>query len=331
MKNQQHQMTGFFACVMTPVTLLMVASSCFASTPPVAANTSAASHKMLTVAANTSDTATNTNSDTPKTAGAAASESAAAALDATTAVNATTAADDVPQDATPAPENKPVQTADPLEGFNRAMFTFNDKLDTFVLKPVATLYNKIMPKPLNQGIHNFFNNLGEVPTIANDILQFNFYQMANDLWRLGINTTVGIGGLFDIASRMQLDYYANDFGLTLAKWGWRKSTYLVLPFFGPNTLRDGIEIPVDYYAFSVYPYIEPTSTRYAIYGLGVVDRRAQLLQFQSVLEEAAIDKYIFIRNAYMQRRAYQIEQTDHRSYGDQIKAKMASHCTEAAS
>lgn len=200
---------------------------------------------------------------------------------------------------------------DPLEGFNRAMFSFNEAVDKAIMKPLATLYNKIMPKPLNKGIHNAFYNINTLTTVADDLLQGNFYQATNDTWRIAINTTIGIGGLFDIAQRMKLEPFQNDFGLTLARWGWANSTYLVLPFFGPNTIRDGIGIPVDYFAFSIYPYIEPESTRYQIYALGVVDRRAQLLKFQNVLEEAAIDKYVFVRNAYQQRRAYQIDQVNH--------------------
>src|SRR5579862_6706768 len=119
---------------------------------------------------------------------------------------------------------------DPLQKFNRAMFSFNDFLDKYILKPVATVYNKIMPRPLNQGVHNFFNNIGELPIMANDVLQLHFYQFANDFWRTGINTTIGVGGMFDMASRMQLPYYTNDFGMTLARWGYANSTYLVLPF-----------------------------------------------------------------------------------------------------
>ena len=225
--------------------------------------------------------------------------------------------------------NAPAQTAseeqpeikDPFEKFNRAMFWFNDKLDTYILKPVATFYNTIMPRPLNEGVHNFFLNVGNLPNIANDILQFNFYQMANDMWRFGVNTTIGIGGLFDVGSRIGLNPYVNDFGLTLAMWGYKNSNYLVLPFFGPYTVRDGIGIPVDYYVFSIYPHIHPQRTRYVVYGLGVIDRRAQLLQFQEVLEEASIDKYVFTRNAYLQRRAYQIEDNQHRGYADQLAAK----------
>lgn len=240
---------------------------------------------------------------------------AAAAVDAATALNPTTSIDDAPA-IPPAPV-----VHDPLESFNRVMFTFNEKLDQYVVRPIATFYNTIMPRPLNEGIHNFYSNLGQLPTIANDILQLNFYQMVNDMWRFGINSTVGILGFFDVATRIDLKYYANDFGLTLAAYGWKNSTYLVLPFFGPNTIRDTVEIPVDYFAFSIYPYVTPESRRYELYGVGVLDRRAQLLQFQNVFEEAAVDRYIFMRNAYMQRRAHQIEQNQHLSYKDRRAAQ----------
>lgn len=208
-------------------------------------------------------------------------------------------------------EEPPVPSAsnsDPYEKINRSMFTFNDNLDEYILKPVATFYNKLMPKPLNKGIHNAYNNIDTLTTIANDILQLHLYQALNDSWRFAINTTLGIGGLFDVAERMGLKPYQNDFGLTMARWGWKESTYLVLPFFGPNNFRDGISIPVDYFALSIYPYIQPIETQYAIYIVGVVDHRAQLLRYQNVFDEVALDKYVFIRNAYTQRRAYQIEQ-----------------------
>jgi phospholipid-binding lipoprotein MlaA len=195
---------------------------------------------------------------------------------------------------------------DPYEGFNRIIFNFNDHLDKIALKPIASFYNSIVPKPLNKGIHNFFNNLGNFPTIANDLLQVDFYQAANDAWRLGINSTIGIAGLFDVAAEMSLPHSTNDFGLTLAKWGYTESNYLVLPFFGPSSIRDAAGLPVDYFAFSIYPHVHPDKNRYALYGLGVVDRRARLLQFQPVMEEAAIDRYVFVRNAYLQHRAYQI-------------------------
>lgn len=210
-----------------------------------------------------------------------------------------------------------VTNKDPLERVNRAFFTFNDKLDTYLVKPIAELYNAIMPKPLNKGVHNFFNNLGEIPTIANDLLQFNFFQMTNDVWRLVINSTLGVGGFVDMATRMNLAYFQNDFGLTLSYWGYEDSNYFVLPFFGPSTIRDGfIGMPVDYFGFSVYPLIQPKSTRYGVLGLYTIDNRANLLQFEPVLEEAAIDKYVFMRNAYLQHRAFQRDQVKHLGYND---------------
>lgn len=213
-------------------------------------------------------------------------------------------------------DTKSPECRDRFEKVNRAVFKFNDVLDTMFLRPVATLYNKIMPRPLNRGIHNFFNNIYTVPTIANDLLQLNIYQAMNDTWRLGINTTIGIGGLFDVASCMGLEPYTNDFGLTLATWGWCNSEYVVIPFWGPNTFRDGLGMPVDYYAFSVWPRIHPPRKRYELYALSVIDARAQLLSMQSLLDEVAYDKYIFVRNAYMQRRAFQIEENKRRGCVD---------------
>lgn len=243
----------------------------------------------------------------------------------------TTVYADAPGDTTA----EPAGTHDPYESFNRPVFHFNETLDKYIMKPIATGYNTIMPRPLNQGVHNFFNNIGTLPTLANDLLQFNFYQAANDTWRILINTTVGVGGLFDVASRIGLKYYSNDFGLTMAAWGYENSNYLVLPFFGPSTPRDGIGLPVDYFAFSLYPYIYPQSTRFQMYGLGVVDRRAQLLKFQEVLDEASLDKYVFVRNAYMQRRAHQIEENQHLGYNEREKngepvAEATSEQTDAA-
>jgi len=203
---------------------------------------------------------------------------------------------------------------DPLIGFNRIMLDFNERIDITILKPIATLYNKIIPKPLNQGINNFFNNIHNLPNIANDLLQLHIAQAANDSWRLLINTTIGVGGLFDIAERINLPLYTNDFGLTLARWGYQDSSYIVWPFWGPSTIRDGIGGTVDYFAFSIYPRVNPDRARYELYALGVVDRRAQLLQLQPMLEEAILDKYSFMRHVYMQGRASQIENNLHLGY-----------------
>lgn len=214
-----------------------------------------------------------------------------------------------------------VESNDPFQGYNRVVFAFNDNFDTYFLKPVAEFYNTVMPRPLNQGIHNIFNNVDEIPSIVNDLLQLHFYQMANDFWRLTINSTVGIGGLFDVASRIGLPRYQNDFGLTLAHYGWRNSAYWVWPFFGSYTLRDGwVGLPVDYYGFTPYPRINPKSTRYGVLGLYFVDHRANMLQYQPVFEEVAIDKYVFVRNAYMQHRKFQIDQNEHRSGRDLYNA-----------
>lgn len=196
---------------------------------------------------------------------------------------------------------------DPYEPFNRVMYNFNDFLDNAILKPVAKFYNNVMPKPLSKGIKNIYNNIDTVPTVVNDALQGNAYQTANDGWRLVINSTVGLLGFFDVANQMGLEPNQEDFGLTLAQWGYTDSNYLVLPFFGPSTPRDAIGLPVDYYLFSIYPYIKPVIRRNAIYGLGVVARRADLLSFQNVFEQASIDKYAFLRDAYLQRRAYRIQ------------------------
>lgn len=197
---------------------------------------------------------------------------------------------------------------DPLQRVNRAFFKFNDTFDHYFMKPVAKVYNAIVPKPLNRGINNFFNNLTEIGNVANDVLQFNFKQMANDAWRFTINSTFGLAGFMDIATRMSLPYRRNDFGLTLAKWGYQRSAFFVIPFLGPSNIRDSIGMLVDYFTFSVYPFIEPPSLRYQTLALLYVDRRANLLPLEPVFAEAAINKYVFQRNAYMQYRSFQIAQ-----------------------
>lgn len=199
---------------------------------------------------------------------------------------------------------------DPYEKFNRVMYGFNQVFDTVILKPVSQLYIKIIPKPLSKGIGNFFNNIDNIPTVINDVLQANFYQATSDSWRFAINSTVGLLGFFDVASMIGLEPNSEDLGLTLARWGYKNSNYLVVPFLGPSTVRDALAWPVNYYYFTVYPYIYPVRARYALYSLGVVSRRADLLRFQGVFAQAAVDKYTFMRDAYMQRRAYLIERNE---------------------
>lgn len=196
---------------------------------------------------------------------------------------------------------------DPLEGFNRAMFSFNDTLDTYFLKPVSEVYNKIMPAPMARSIYNIFNNLNGTTTIGNDLLQGNFYQATSDSWRFLINSTAGVAGIFDVANDIGLDANYEDFGLTLARWGYVNSTYVVLPFFGSSTIRDTIGLPVDYYAFSPYSRIDDARTRYTVYALNIVSKRADLLQYQNLYEQIAIDRYAFMKNAYLQKREAQIQ------------------------
>lgn len=196
---------------------------------------------------------------------------------------------------------------DPYEHFNRVMFQFNEVADTLVLRPIATLYIKLIPKPLSKGLSNFYNNIDTIPTVANDLLQANFYQGTSDAWRLTINSSVGILGFFDWASEMGLEPNKEDFGLTLAQWGYRNSNYLVLPFLGPGTVRDQVGWPINYLFFTIYPYIYPVAERNKLYLSGQVVKRAELLRYQSVLEQASLDDYTFIRDAYMQHRAYQLE------------------------
>jgi len=200
--------------------------------------------------------------------------------------------------------NNPI---DPYERFNRGIFAFNEALDKWVLRPVGTVYNKMMPKPLNKGVSNFFRNIDTIPTVANDVLQGNFYQATSDTWRLGMNSTVGLLGFLDVATDVGLEPNSEDFGLTLARWGYTDSTYVVIPFLGPATMRDSIGFFVNYEFLTIYPYINPPRDRYRLYVFGVLQRRAELLRYQSVLEQAAVDKYVFMRDAYMQRRSYQIQ------------------------
>lgn len=196
---------------------------------------------------------------------------------------------------------------DPYEIFNRAMFHFNDIFDRVVLKPAGTVYNAIIPKPLAKGFTNFFRNIDTIPTVANDLLQLNFYQASNDAWRLGINSTIGIGGIFDFAKDMGLQPNSEDLGLTFARWGYENSNYLVFPFLGPSTVRDVVAWPINYYYLTIYPRINPVRTRYILYSASVVVWRADMLRHEEVFEQVSIDKYAFMRDAYMQRRHYLIE------------------------
>lgn len=193
--------------------------------------------------------------------------------------------------------------ADPWQAYNRKMFAFNDGVDRYFLKPVATAYTKVTPAPIKTGVKNVFRNIAEVPSIANGLLQGEFKSAAYDTTRFLVNTTIGIGGIFDVASRLDLpatDY--EDFGQTLAVWGFRSGPYVVLPILGPSTVRDGLAKPVDWYTDPL-TYIDHDTTSYAVKAVNIVNIRSQLLPLEASISG---DKYEFIRDAYLQRRAFLI-------------------------
>ncbi|HTU65346.1 MAG TPA: VacJ family lipoprotein [Steroidobacteraceae bacterium] len=199
------------------------------------------------------------------------------------------------------PSGKP-DPRDPWEGFNRASYKFNDALDRAVAKPVAKGYKKVTPKFVRTGISNFFANLDTVPTIINDVLQGKIKQAGHDSGRFLLNSTVGLGGLFDPASAAGMERNDEDFGQTLGKWGVKSGPYLMLPVLGPSTVRDAMAKPVDSYS-SPLTYLQDDSTRYIIRGIEVIDLRADLLSLDAQIE-GSYDKYAFIRNAWLQRREY---------------------------
>lgn len=194
---------------------------------------------------------------------------------------------------------------DPYQGFNRAMFAVNEVADAAVIRPLAKGYDAAAPLPVKAGVGNFFANAGDLWTGVNNGLQGKPKAAGNDFGRLLINSTLGIAGLFDVASEMGFDRNEEDFGQTLAVWGVGNGGYLFLPGFGPRTLRDGAGLIVDMSADPV-AYIDRVRVRNSARALRLVDVRASLLPADKVVEEAALDKYEYIRDAYLQRRLRQI-------------------------
>lgn len=194
---------------------------------------------------------------------------------------------------------------DPLEGFNRSMFNFNESLDASVLKPTAQAYQAVTPDFVQTGVGNFFSNIGDVWTAVNNVLQGNIGDGVNDLLRFGINTTMGLGGLIDVASAGGMPKHRADFGQTLGVWGVPAGPYVVLPILGASTLRDTIATPVDFKGDILYSQ-SSVAVRNSTSVLKVIDKRASALDAVNLIEEAALDKYVFIRGAYLQRRESQI-------------------------
>jgi phospholipid-binding lipoprotein MlaA len=190
---------------------------------------------------------------------------------------------------------------DPWEFYNRHVADFNDRADEYVIKPVAEGYAKVVPEPVRDCIGNIFRNLGDVGNAINNLLQGKAYEATSDICRVAINSTVGLLGCFDVASKVGLARSNEDFGQTFGRWGIGNGPYFVLPLLGPSTVRDAFGRVADVYADPV-SYINGDAYEVAAQSLRVVDLRANLLQASRLLDGAALDKYQFVRDGYLQRR-----------------------------
>jgi phospholipid-binding lipoprotein MlaA len=191
---------------------------------------------------------------------------------------------------------------DPLETYNRHMSEFNDRVDRAILKPVAQGYVAILPEGVRNCVGNIFGNLGEIPVAVNNLLQGKPAEAVSDICRFAINSTVGLAGCFDIATKMGLEKHNEDFGQTLGRWGAGPGPYFVLPLLGPSTIRDTAGRVVDMGVGDPLSYVESDPARYSLWGTRTVDQRASLLDAEKLVDQAALDRYQFIRNAYLQRR-----------------------------
>jgi phospholipid-binding lipoprotein MlaA len=190
---------------------------------------------------------------------------------------------------------------DPLESFNRLMWAFNDTLDESFIKPVSRGYKAVAPEPLRNMVRNFFANIDDVFNGANNMLQGKFLDGWTDWFRVIVNTTFGVLGINDVASDMRLEKHNEDFGQTFAVWGVGDGPYLVLPFFGPYTLRDSAGLILDW---ELDPVVRarPIALRNTLIGTRLISKRTDLLDASTMLEEAALDRYVFLRDAHLQRR-----------------------------
>jgi phospholipid-binding lipoprotein MlaA len=192
---------------------------------------------------------------------------------------------------------------DPFEPMNRALYQFHDTVDTAVVKPVAQAYIDVVPELVRTGVSNVFNNIEDLISAVNDLLQGKLDKLDDDLARVLLNTAFGVGGIFDLASMVGIERGNEDFGQTFGAWGLPQGPYLFVPFFGPTTVRDGSGTLVRIMVGPV-GYIGEVPVRNSLYGLGAVDLRAQALSAGAIVDTAALDRYLFIRNAYLQRRRY---------------------------
>jgi phospholipid-binding lipoprotein MlaA len=194
---------------------------------------------------------------------------------------------------------------DPFEQWNRAMYSVHETVDGALIKPIAQAYVRDAPQLVQTGMSNFFGNIDDFFTGVNDALQGNGNRAGDAFGRVLLNSTFGLGGIFDLASMMGITKDKNDFGLTLGKWGAPDGAYLFVPLFGPTTVRDGTGAIIRIYV-SPTGYIDSAALSDSIWGLNYLDTRAQALQAEGVLDTAALDKYRFLRNAYLRSRRYQL-------------------------
>jgi phospholipid-binding lipoprotein MlaA len=198
---------------------------------------------------------------------------------------------------------------DPIEGFNRAMFDLNDGLDKALVKPVAQGYEAALPAPVRKGVTNFFDNIGDVLIAVNNVLQGKLPEAASDVGRIAVNTTIGMLGVIDVASSLGLEKHEEDFGQTFGRWGLDNGPYLVLPVLGPSTLRDATGLTINQQLDPVRNY-HNVSSRNVMLGTRTLDTRAGLLAIDKIVDEAALDRYAYVREAYLQRRRNQIYDGD---------------------
>jgi phospholipid-binding lipoprotein MlaA len=202
-----------------------------------------------------------------------------------------------------------VEVSDPLEKINRGVFWFNEQADRFVIKPVAKGYDWLLPKPVKRGVSNVFDNLFTPVVAVSDLLQGNFKESASDVGRFAVNTTVGLVGIFDVATGWGLEKRREDIGQAFGAWGIGSGPYLVLPILGPSNLRDGVGLVGNYF-LSPQNYIDDEGVRWGVTALGGIDTRYRLLDASTVLEQAALDRYAFVRSSYAQHRQNLVEDKD---------------------
>ena len=297
-----------------PLILLAAALSACAGKPsrsdaPVADTVvpSTAAAPAAATAADTEPASQPTQADTPPAAAAVDTGNRAPTTNAATDAAATAPGGDNDFDALyGTSDNSRSATAyDPWEPFNRKVHGFNNAVDRGIARPLATAYTHVVPRFARTGVSNFFSNLRAPLTITNQLLQGRPADAWDSLGRFLMNSTLGIGGLFDPASKAMVPRRNEDFGQTLGAWGWRRSRYVELPFFGPRTVRDVFGLAGDI-PLSPIRRIESDKYRIGLQGLQLVDTRAQLLAIDD-LRDTAVDEYALVRDAWMQRRNYQIE------------------------